>query len=202
MRFATTSQIIALASVAHDAAASLHGSRGGGGGEKGGGKGGGGDEERGKTVLVKIEKGKERGAAGLAEVCERVAAAAGGEVLAVYDRVLHGCGVRLSSGPGVAAAAATLRADPHVARIEEDGEVYAAGYSWGIDRVDGCDLPLGGEGTLTKVDATGVRIYIIDTGVDKGHVEFAGMIDAASGCHSSTIDGAGPFDDDDTVGHG
>ena len=201
MRF---SQIIALASVAHSAAASLHGGRG----ELGGGKGvAGGDEERGRTVLVKIEKDKGRGgAASLAEECARAATAAGGEVLAVYDRVLHGCAVRLpssSGGAGVAAAAvATLRADPRVARLEEDGEVHAVKYSWGLDRVDSCDLPLGGGGTLTKGDASGVRVYIIDTGVDKGHVEFAGMIDAASGCHASMIDGAGPFDDDDNVGHG
>jgi hypothetical protein len=35
--------------------------------------------------------------------------------------------------------------------------------SWGLDRINQCALPLDGIGT--KQDATGVRVFIIDTGV-------------------------------------
>jgi len=97
----------------------------------------------------------------------------------------------------------TLSSRPGVATAEEDGKVYAtqAPYSWGLDRVDQCALPLSGAGSLTRVDATGVRVYILDTGIDKTHNEFAGMIAEGDACHSNTAgSGSGPFDDGN--GHG
>ena len=203
MRLITTVlQTIALASAARSATANLRGDRG----DRGTGTG----EQRGKpeveadsgkTVIVQIKKdnrAKGRGDA-LAEDCAAVAAAAGGTVAAVYDRVLHGCAVRLAAGRAGASAAA-MNANPRVIGLEED-QVVHADYSWGLDRVDQCDLPLGGTGTLTKVDATGVRVYVVDTGINKDHAEFANMIDAASACHINTVgDGEGPFDDGN--GHG
>jgi subtilisin family serine protease len=61
------------------------------------------------------------------------------------------------------------------------------GYSWGLDRVNQCELPLDTLST-PKVDGTGVRIYIVDTGIERRHDEFAGMIDKDSGCNKDTTE--------------
>ena len=201
----TVLQTVALASAARSAAASLRGDRGADDTGERRGKTEVGAKTTGRTVIVQIKKDKQpatkgRGEHALAKDCAAVAAAAGGTVAAVYDRVLHGCAVRLAAGRAGAAATAAARSAPRVIGLEDDEKVYAS-YSWGLDRVDQCALPLGGAGTLTKVDATGVRVYVVDTGIDKDHSEFAGMINAAAACHVNTVnDGAGPFDDGD--GHG
>ena len=38
---------------------------------------------------------------------------------------------------------------------------------WNLDRMDQCQLPLDGE--HTRVDASGVRVYILDTGIWGSH---------------------------------
>ncbi|HEX6943763.1 MAG TPA: S8 family peptidase [Gemmatimonadaceae bacterium] len=68
--------------------------------------------------------------------------------------------------------------NPNVAYIEPDGIVAASVTdntvsSWGLDRIDQRDLPLSGSYTYTS-DGTGVRAYIIDTGIRLSHTEFGG----------------------------
>lgn len=65
---------------------------------------------------------------------------------------------------------------------------------WQLDRLDQRDLPLDDEYTY-EADGTGVRIYIVDSGVRGTHDEFTGRIEAG---HSTV--GADPHVD--TQGHG
>ena len=51
-----------------------------------------------------------------------------------------------------------------VKAVEEDLEMSVTqDLPWGLDRIDQCELPL--SNTATKMDASGVRVYILDTGV-------------------------------------
>eukprot|EP00804_Cyclotella_cryptica_P022704 CCRYP_012496-RA/>CCRYP_012496-RA protein AED:0.02 eAED:0.02 QI:131/1/1/1/0.5/0.33/3/1727/396 len=68
--------------------------------------------------------------------------------------------------------------------------------SWGLDRIDQCTLPL--DGIATKQDATGVRVFILDTGVRGDHVEFADGVIGVEDCHFSAIPGETALTD----GHG
>ena len=200
---AVASPVLALAIAARSVAANLPGDRGGGAG-RGKDKQDGGDRGDGSkttTLLVAIQKdkgGQGKGRDALAKDCFAAAAAAGGSVAAVHDRVFHGCTLRVPAGRAAAASAAALAADPRVARLEADGTARAS-FSWGLDRVDQCDLPL--SGTASQVDAAGIRVYIMDTGIDINHAEFANMMDSGSSCHVNAAgSGAGPFDDGN--GHG
>jgi subtilisin family serine protease len=87
-----------------------------------------------------------------------------------YAHVLKGFAATLTAG-----AVAALQADPDVAYVEQDQVMHASttqtGATWGIDRIDQRNLPLGGSYTYTST-GTGVRAYIIDTGIQTGHPEF------------------------------
>lgn len=228
MKFATAFQITTLLSVAPSAMARVGGTtarrakarkqgrggrkgegqsqpdpagRGGGdGGGRGSGKGEG--QTQGETVIVELKKDKDQGVASLASHCQEVATVVGGEVLSVYDQVLNGCSIRISSQTTAAMAVGTLSADPRVMVAEEDQTVYASqtttAPSWGLDRVNQCSLPL--DSVTTKVDAAGVRVYVVDTGIYGGHEEFSGMIAPGSDCHKSSISGEAALSDGN--GHG
>jgi len=64
--------------------------------------------------------------------------------------------------------------------------------------VNQCSLPL--DSTATKVNANGVRVYVIDTGIYGGHDDFSGMITPDSDCHKDTSGGSAPLTDGN--GHG
>ncbi|MEF1262150.1 S8 family serine peptidase, partial [Vibrio harveyi] len=76
-----------------------------------------------------------------------------------------------------------LRADPRVKYIEQDriltldpivsAEVNQSNAIWGLDRIDQRSLPLNNNYSA-NFDGTGVTAYVIDTGVNNSHVEFAG----------------------------
>jgi subtilisin family serine protease len=70
--------------------------------------------------------------------------------------------------------------------------------SWGLDRINQCAPPL--DGIATKQDATGVKVFIIDTGVRGDHVEFADGVISDDDCHFSAIDGETALTDRN--GHG
>jgi subtilisin family serine protease len=90
----------------------------------------------------------------------------------VYGAALKGFAANLS-----AAEVEVLRHNPHVEYIEQDQVVKAAatqsGATWGIDRIDQRNRPLSGTYTYATT-ASGVRAYIIDTGIATGHSEFGG----------------------------
>jgi len=96
-------------------------------------------------------------------------------------------------------SATRLASDPSVAFVEEDSEVSISatqtGATWGIDRIDQRDLPLNSTYNYNAT-GTGVRAYIIDTGIRATHSQFAGRV--ISG-FTSINDGNGT---NDCNGHG
>jgi subtilisin family serine protease len=145
------------------------------------------------VVLAEHASGAAR-ARGSSEVASEIAAQHGGVVTFTYEHALHGFAVRLP-----ARAAAALARDPRVRYVEQDSEVWAVetqtDATWGLDRVDQPDLPLGGSYTY-DFDGSGVNAYIIDTGIRRTHQDFAGR--ALDG-FSAIGDGRGS---DDCNGHG
>lgn len=101
-----------------------------------------------------------------------LAATHGGELGYVYTSALRGF-----SGRFTAQAASALQRNPNVADVELDGVMTAsetqAGATWGLDRVDQRDLPLGGS-YVYNADGAGTHSYIIDTGILLAHTEFGG----------------------------
>ncbi len=90
----------------------------------------------------------------------------------VYKAALKGFAAELTP-----ADVAALRADADVALVEPDQVVELSatqtGATWGIDRIDQRALPLSGSYTYTA-NGSGVRIYVIDSGINTGHADFGG----------------------------
>ncbi|MHB0971706.1 MAG: S8 family peptidase [Thermoanaerobaculia bacterium] len=118
----------------------------------------------------------------------------GGRLGHVYERALQGFSVQLSEG-----RARALANDPRVEYVEEDGEVTLdatqSNATWGIDRIDQRDLPLSGSYTYNDT-GSGVKAYIIDTGILASHNEFGGRVIAG---YTAISDGRGTTD---CNGHG
>jgi subtilisin family serine protease len=96
----------------------------------------------------------------------------GGQVVAQWRHAIRGFAVR--GGPGLLAA---LRSDADVAWVEPVQEftieVAQTPATWGLDRIDQRDLPLNNTYNYTKT-GSGVRAYIIDTGILTTHTQFGG----------------------------
>jgi aqualysin 1 len=128
-----------------------------------------------------------------AVVANAHAHSAGARIFAVYGAALKGYAARLTP-----AQLAEVRADPRVAFVEADRTVSISttqtNAPWGLDRIDQRARPLSTTFTYFNT-GSGVRAYIIDTGIRFSHSQFGGR--ATSGFDA--IDGGSA---DDCNGHG
>ena len=156
-----------------------------------------------------------------AKQCAAIAKSTGGKVRHVFDHVLYGCSLTF---PAVQAqvAVTALNKSPATNIVEINQEVFLAyqseqennifestsqmmqvgaavgAPSWGLDRINQCALPL--DNVVTKQDATGVKVFVIDTGIYTQHEEFANGAISTDDCHFSIFSGVAALSD--VYGHG
>jgi subtilisin family serine protease len=121
-------------------------------------------EARGRYVVVLKDSARP-----LREVVGRQTGRLGTEPTHVYRAALRGYAASMTADQ-----ASRLAANPRVAFVERDRRFSAFGFTpWGLDRIDQASPPL--DFTFNYVaDGSGVRAYVIDTGVALGHSEFGG----------------------------
>jgi subtilisin family serine protease len=99
----------------------------------------------------------------------------GARLRSTYKAALKGMAIELPD-----AAVEALRRHPSVAYVEQNQEVYAIAEPIvqpnapvGLDRIDQRSLPLSGTYSYSQ-DGNGVRVYILDSGINFAHSDFGG----------------------------
>ena len=109
-------------------------------------------------------------------------AAEHGRKYGVTDRLVYGSALEGYAGKVPPGQLDKIKSDPRVASVEPDGVAYASATQsnppWGLDRIDQHPLPLNQSYTYAS-DGTGVKAYVIDTGIRLSHTQFGGR--ASSG---------------------
>jgi subtilisin family serine protease len=106
------------------------------------------------------------------QITDVLVAAYGGKVKHLYKHALNGFAAEMSEDEALA-----LSEDPRVLFVEED-QIYTAdttqsGATWGLDRIDQRNRPLNGT-YVYNWTGSGVRAYVIDTGIRTTHTQFGG----------------------------
>jgi serine protease len=105
-------------------------------------------------------------------IASEMAANYKGKIQHVYKHAINGFAVEMSESEAEA-----LSLDFRVKFVEEDGVVTADATQtnppWGLDRIDQRNRPLSGTYTYNWT-GSGVRAYIIDTGIRTAHTQFGG----------------------------
>ncbi|MFM2079067.1 MAG: hypothetical protein RJA49_2957 [Actinomycetota bacterium] len=113
----------------------------------------------------------------------------------VFRKAIGGMSVDLT-----AAQAQAMAADPQVASVRKDGLVLAsvdqATPPWGLDRIDQRNRPLDNTYRYPASAGSGVRVYVVDTGVRATHAELRGRVLPG---FTAIADGNGT---NDCAGHG
>jgi subtilisin family serine protease len=95
-----------------------------------------------------------------------------GKLKHVYKHALNGFSVEMSE-----ADAEAMSQDYRVRFVEEDGVMTAVATQtnppWGLDRIDQRNRPLSATYTYNWT-GSGVRVYVIDTGIRTTHTQFGG----------------------------
>ncbi len=122
-----------------------------------------------------------------------LARSVGAEPTATFSRVVNGFAFR-----GSEAAADALRRNPNVRAVVPDGEVTLADIvPPGIERIDALEAHQPANGAHT---GAGVRIVVIDTGVDLNHPDLIDNIEPDTSKHANCQNPGASADDDQ--GHG
>jgi subtilisin family serine protease len=115
----------------------------------------------------------EKGAFSIAPyIAEDMASSYHAKVDHIYQHALNGFSAEMSEKDAEA-----LSQDFRVKFVEEDGVMEAsatqANPPWGLDRIDQRNRPLSGTYT-NNWTGSGVRVYVIDTGIRTTHTQFGG----------------------------
>lgn len=102
--------------------------------------------------------------------------AGGGHVFRLYRYALSGFAARLSVAQVAALAESAQVRFVVPDRIVAAGAVQLDPPSHGLDRIDQHDLPLDSQYLYPDQAGAGVHIYVIDSGLNAGHEEFAGRV--------------------------
>jgi len=155
-------------------------------------------------VIVQLTKDKTKGPASR---CHDKANAHGASVRSVYQKVFQGCAIEVNPKQ-----VEKMKEDVDFEVVEMDQVVHASDCTpqgddscivsnptWGLNRIDQCDLPLSNPSGFQKLPAGNVRVFILDTGILGTHEEFEGMIGTDDGtCHWTAFEGGWG----DAQGHG